>query len=161
MLAARWISSDDENKPLFTRKNLKDLLPETSAFLKDLFDKLVNSNFDKNLSWLLDDITSLLAHKHGAGLSGRKRPVDPFLGTLTRPAGPQGSGVLHARQVVPSCGRRTSLQTTSVFRSASPHGDVGGLRQANNLKGARGVDQAPFVEESIRRSARALLLRVR
>jgi predicted helicase len=26
-----------------------------------LFDKLVNSNFDKNLTWLLDDITSLLA----------------------------------------------------------------------------------------------------
>jgi hypothetical protein len=61
MLAARWISSDDENKRLFTRKNLIDLLPETSAFLKDLFDKLVNSNFDKNLTWLLDDITSLLA----------------------------------------------------------------------------------------------------
>lgn len=61
MLAARWISSDGENKPLFTRKNLKNLLPETSAFLKDLFDKLVNSNFDKNLTWLLDDITSLLA----------------------------------------------------------------------------------------------------
>jgi hypothetical protein len=59
MLAARWIAS--EQSPLFTRKNLKDLLPETSAFLKDLFDKLVNSNFDKNLSWLLDDITSLLA----------------------------------------------------------------------------------------------------
>lgn len=61
MLAARWLSSENENKPLFTRKNFKDLLPETSAFLKDLFDKLVNSNFDKNLSWLLDDITSLLA----------------------------------------------------------------------------------------------------
>jgi predicted helicase len=59
MFAARWISSSES--PLFTRKNLKDLLPETSAFLKDLFDKLVNSNFDKNLSWLLDDITSLLA----------------------------------------------------------------------------------------------------
>lgn len=59
MLAARWISSGES--PLFTRKNLKDLLPETSAFLKDLFDKLVNSNFDKNLTWLLDDITSLLA----------------------------------------------------------------------------------------------------
>jgi len=59
MLAARWISRSES--PLFTRKNLKDLLPETSAFLKDLFDKLVNSNFDKNLSWLLDDITSLLA----------------------------------------------------------------------------------------------------
>lgn len=61
MLAARWLSSGDDSKPLFARKNLKDLLPETSAFLKDLFDKLVNSNFDKNLSWLLDDITSLLA----------------------------------------------------------------------------------------------------
>lgn len=59
MLAARWISSGES--PLFTRKNLKDLLPETSAFLKDLFDKLVNSNFDKNLTWMLDDITSLLA----------------------------------------------------------------------------------------------------
>src|SRR5690606_34272281 len=59
MLAARWISSGESQ--LFTRRNLKDLLPETSAFLKDLFDKLVNSNFDKNLTWLLDDITSLLA----------------------------------------------------------------------------------------------------
>ncbi|MBK6918551.1 MAG: hypothetical protein IPH07_14245 [Deltaproteobacteria bacterium] len=59
MLAARWISSGES--PLFTRKNLKDLLPETSAFLKDLFNKLVNYNFDKNLTWLLDDITSLLA----------------------------------------------------------------------------------------------------
>lgn len=59
MLAARWISSGES--PLFTRKNLKDLLPETSGFLKDLFEKLVNSNFDKNLTWLLDDITSLLA----------------------------------------------------------------------------------------------------
>jgi len=59
MLAARWISSGEAS--LFTRKNLKHLLPDTSPFLKDLFDKLVNSNFDKNLSWLLDDITSLLA----------------------------------------------------------------------------------------------------
>jgi hypothetical protein len=61
MLAARWLSSGDAAAPLFARKSLKDLLPETSAFLKDLFEKLVNSNFDKNLTWLLDDITSLLA----------------------------------------------------------------------------------------------------
>jgi hypothetical protein len=59
MLAARWLSSSESM--LFTRKNLADLLPSTSAFLHDLFQKLVNSNFDKNLSWLLDDITSLLA----------------------------------------------------------------------------------------------------
>lgn len=59
MLAARWISSGENL--LFTRKNLAELLPSTSAFLRDLFQKLVNSDFDKNLSWLLDDITSLLA----------------------------------------------------------------------------------------------------
>lgn len=60
MLAARWLSTEG-NKLLFSRKNLADLLPPTSAFLHDLFQQLVNSNFDKNLSWLLDDITSLLA----------------------------------------------------------------------------------------------------
>ncbi|MBK7074601.1 MAG: hypothetical protein IPH44_20120 [Myxococcales bacterium] len=60
MLAARWLSTEGTTL-LFTRKNLADLLPSTSAFLHDLFQRLVNSNFDKNLSWLLDDITSLLA----------------------------------------------------------------------------------------------------
>jgi hypothetical protein len=76
MLAARWLSSDES--PLFTRKNLKDLLPETSAFLKDLFDKLVNSNFDKNLTWMLDDITSLLARTSVAQVfRGEKR--DPSI----------------------------------------------------------------------------------
>jgi hypothetical protein len=60
MLAARWISTERQ-RLLFARKNLPELLPSTSAFLHDLFQKLVNSNFDKNLSWLLDDITSLLA----------------------------------------------------------------------------------------------------
>ncbi|MBX3246106.1 MAG: hypothetical protein KF901_02875 [Myxococcales bacterium] len=60
MLAARWLSTEGK-KLLFARKNLADLLPSTSAFLHDLFQQLVNSNFDKNLSWLLDDITSLLA----------------------------------------------------------------------------------------------------
>ncbi len=60
MLAARWLSSGEQSL-LFTRKNLAELLPSTSAFLHDLFQRLVNSNFDKNLSWHLDDITSLLA----------------------------------------------------------------------------------------------------
>ncbi|MEZ4436259.1 MAG: type ISP restriction/modification enzyme [bacterium] len=60
MLAARWISSDRQDL-LFTRQNLPALLPSTSPFLRDLFQKLVNSNFDENLSWLLDDTTSLLA----------------------------------------------------------------------------------------------------
>lgn len=60
MLAARWLSADRERR-LFTRTNVSEFLPATSAFLKELFEQLVNSRFDRNLTWLLDDITSLLA----------------------------------------------------------------------------------------------------
>ena len=78
MLAARWISTDRQ-KLLFARKNLAELLPSTSAFLHDLFQKLVNSNFDKNLSWLLDDITSLLARTSVAQVfHGEKDPSIHF-----------------------------------------------------------------------------------
>lgn len=77
MLAARWISSGESL--LFTRKNLADLLPSTSAFLRDLFQKLVNSNFDKNLTWMLDDITSLLARSSvGEIFLGEKDPSIHF-----------------------------------------------------------------------------------
>jgi hypothetical protein len=59
LLAARWLSAEREDLA-FSRKNVEALLPSTSPFLHDLFAKLVNSNFDVNLQWLLDDITSLL-----------------------------------------------------------------------------------------------------
>lgn len=60
LLSARWLSSD-RTDVRFSRKNIDALLPSTSPFLHDLFRKLVNSKFDQNLSWLLDDITSLLS----------------------------------------------------------------------------------------------------
>lgn len=60
LLAARWLSSDRQDVR-FARKNIDALLPSTSPFLHDLFQRLVNSRFDQNLSWLLDDITSLLS----------------------------------------------------------------------------------------------------
>ena len=60
LLAARWLSSGQQDVR-FTRKNIDALLPSTSPFLHDLFQRLVNSRFDQNLSWLLDDITSLLS----------------------------------------------------------------------------------------------------
>ena len=60
MLAARWLSAD-RAELLFARKNVTQLLPSTSPFLHQLFQQLVNSDFDRNLTWLLDDITSLLA----------------------------------------------------------------------------------------------------
>ena len=59
LLAARWLSAEREDLP-FARKNVEELLPSTSPFLHDLFAKLINSNFDVNLQWLLDDVTSLL-----------------------------------------------------------------------------------------------------
>lgn len=60
MLAARWLGAN-KTKVLFSRDNLEALLPSTSPFLRDLFQRLVSSKFDTNLSWLLDDIASLLA----------------------------------------------------------------------------------------------------
>ncbi len=60
LLAARWLSSGRQDVR-FARKNIDALLPSTSPFLHDLFQRLVNSRFDQNLSWLLDDITSLLS----------------------------------------------------------------------------------------------------
>ncbi|PTB99515.1 hypothetical protein C9993_02725 [Marinobacter sp. Z-F4-2] len=60
LLAARWLSSERLDVR-FTRKNIGELLPSTSPFLHDLFQRLVNSRFDQNLAWLLDDITSLLS----------------------------------------------------------------------------------------------------
>lgn len=60
MLAARWLSAD-RGDVLFARKNVAELLPSTSPFLHELFRKLLASEFDKNLTWLLDDVASLLA----------------------------------------------------------------------------------------------------
>lgn len=60
LLAARWLSSGRQDVR-FARRNIDALLPSTSPFLHNLFRRLVNSRFDQNLSWLLDDITSLLS----------------------------------------------------------------------------------------------------
>lgn len=156
MLAARWISSDDENKPLFTRKNLKDLLPETSAFLKDLFDKLVNSNFDKNLSWLLDDVTSLLARTSVAQVfqDEKRDPSIHFYEDFLDAYDPQvrkDQGVYYTPDEVVSYIVRTA--------HASLHADFGlplgladtttwaAFAKAKKLSVPEGVDpKAPFVQ---------------
>ncbi|MCB9759430.1 MAG: hypothetical protein H6739_06290 [Alphaproteobacteria bacterium] len=59
MLSARWLSIEKEDI-YFSRKNLEQLLPSTSTFLRALFVQLMNSRFDKNLAWLLDDVVSLV-----------------------------------------------------------------------------------------------------
>lgn len=59
MLAARWLARNKLTR--FTRKEAMKLLPSTSEFLRDLFNKLINEDYDSNLTWLIDDITSLLS----------------------------------------------------------------------------------------------------
>lgn len=60
MLSARWLSSERTDL-LFTRKNLPQLLPSTSPFLRRLYSELVVAKFDSSLQWLLDELVSLLA----------------------------------------------------------------------------------------------------
>ncbi|MDP1917110.1 MAG: type ISP restriction/modification enzyme [Myxococcales bacterium] len=154
MLAARWISSGES--PLFTRKNLKDLLPETSAFLKDLFDKLVNSNFDKNLSWLLDDITSLLARTSVAQVfeDEKRDPSIHFYEDFLDAYDPQvrkDQGVYYTPDEVVSYIVRTahaSLQNDfGLSLGLADTTTWAAFAKAKNLKVPEGVDpKAPFVQ---------------
>lgn len=59
MLAARWLARNKLTR--FTRKEVMKLLPSTSEFLRDLFNRLINEEYDSNLTWLIDDIASLLS----------------------------------------------------------------------------------------------------
>ena len=78
LLAARWLSSNRADVR-FARKNIEDLLPSTSGFLHDLFQRLVNSRFDQNLAWLLDDVTSLLSRTMVTEVfQGERDPVIHF-----------------------------------------------------------------------------------
>ena len=154
MLAARWISSSES--PLFTRKNLKDLLPETSAFLKDLFDKLVNSNFDKNLSWLLDDITSLLARTSVAQVfrAEKRDPSIHFYEDFLDAYDPQvrkDQGVYYTPDEVVSYIVRTahaSLQNDfGLSLGLADTTTWAAFAKGKNLKLPDGVDpKAPFVQ---------------
>lgn len=59
LLAARWLARNKLTR--FTRKEAMKLLPSTSEFLRELFNRLINEEYDSNLTWLIDDITSLLS----------------------------------------------------------------------------------------------------
>jgi len=154
MLAARWISSSES--PLFTRKNLKDLLPETSAFLKDLFDKLVNSNFDKNLSWRLDDITSLLARTSVAQVfrDQKRDPSIHFYEDFLDAYDPQvrkDQGVYYTPdEVVSYIVRTVHASLRSDFGLPLGLADTttwAAFAKAKDLKVPEGVDsKAPFVQ---------------
>lgn len=58
LLAARWMSQSID-KP-FTTGNVVSLLPSTSPFLADLFQRLIELHLSPRLGWLIDDLVSLL-----------------------------------------------------------------------------------------------------
>ena len=58
LLTARWLSHTEPER--FTREEVPKLLPTTTPFLAALFNKLVKTNFDVNLDWIIDDIVGLL-----------------------------------------------------------------------------------------------------
>lgn len=154
MLAARWLSSSESL--LFTRKNLADLLPSTSAFLHDLFQKLVNSNFDKNLSWLLDDITSLLARTSVAQVfrDERRDPSIHFYEDFLDAYDPQvrkDQGVYYTPDEVVSYIVRTAhsaLQSDfGLARGLADTTTWADFAKAKKLAEPKGVDpKAPFVQ---------------
>lgn len=62
LLAARWVSKDlyEGGGVRFTCASARAHLPKTSPFLRDLFETVLDANFDYKQQWLLDDIADLL-----------------------------------------------------------------------------------------------------
>jgi hypothetical protein len=58
LLAARWMARAAD-KP-FIAANVTSLLPSTSPFLKDLFQRLIDLRIAPRLKWLIEDLVSLL-----------------------------------------------------------------------------------------------------
>jgi type I restriction-modification system DNA methylase subunit len=59
LLAARWLSKEKGHR--FVAGKIANLLPQTSPFLKDLFQKLLETKANQSkLMWLMDDLISLL-----------------------------------------------------------------------------------------------------
>lgn len=88
LLAARWLTRSAQRR--FTRSNVADYLPKTSQFLHDLFEHLVSLPFDTNLTWLLDDLVSLLSRTEVASVfEDESDPVIHFYETFLHEYDPE------------------------------------------------------------------------
>ena len=76
LLAARWMAPDTD-KP-FTTANVADLLPSTSPFLADLFQRLIELHLSPRLGWLIEDLVSLL-HRTSVREVFAKEEKDPVI----------------------------------------------------------------------------------
>jgi len=76
LLAARWMAPSAD-KP-FTTGNVAELLPSTSPFLADLFQRLIDLHLSPRLGWLIEDLVSLL-HRTSVREVFAKEQRDPVI----------------------------------------------------------------------------------
>jgi len=93
LFAARC--SAPENKD-FTRRNAAYLLSKTNPFLRKLFNQIAGPDLDERISWLVDDLSQLLAQadmesilKDFGHRSGKEDPVVHFYETFLKAYDPK------------------------------------------------------------------------
>ena len=86
LFAARY---NDETPDNFTRSEARDLVPATNPFLREFFDHIAGANFNKSLSYIVDELCEIfsvsdiktIVHKHlrlGQDEVSEKDPIIHF-----------------------------------------------------------------------------------
>lgn len=59
LFVARYYDNSESN---FTRQEARDLIPESNPFLRDFFDHITGTNFDKRLEPIVNELCEVLSH---------------------------------------------------------------------------------------------------
>lgn len=59
LFVARYYDNSQEN---FTRKEARDLIPESNPFLRRFFDHIIGPDFDKRLEYIVNELCEVLSH---------------------------------------------------------------------------------------------------
>lgn len=93
LFAARCTAPENKD---FTRRNAAYLLPKTNPFLRKLFNQIAGPDLDDRISWLVDDLSQLLAQadmesilKDFGRRSGKEDPVVHFYETFLKAYDPK------------------------------------------------------------------------
>ncbi len=71
LFAARYY---DESPDTFTRQEARDLVPASNPFLQHFFDHIAGPNFDKRLSYIVDELCMVFRH------SNIKQLIEEYMG---------------------------------------------------------------------------------
>ncbi len=64
----------DETPETFSRQEARDLVPASNPFLQHFFDHIAGANFDKRLSYIVDELCTVFAH------SDTKKLIEEYMG---------------------------------------------------------------------------------